>query len=368
MYCRKCGTQNPDGTADCSQCGAPMRVDRAREMAERGGVPAANNSLLDPNPNFMLRHIPLIVFIVVCLFLCVVTGMVSSFFSMRLLTNVFLQASMLGFMAVGMSMVVMTGKVDLSVASVATVTGILYMYTLNSGQSWIVAVLLTLIVAAVIGLLHGIISCLLGVPAVLLTLGTASLLRGIAYACTGGMPLTPLSDSGGSPWGFFWTIPSPFLALLVVALAAQIILSIPSVGSFFARFYERRELAAPVVPRGSPAIVVFVVCSVMAAISGMILVARLGSAMPTTNVGQEISALSAVVIGGLCITGGKGTIIGPLLAAVALAAFRTMLNLVGVMSFYQIIIEGIIFVLALILSVVIDRFLIGNKKEAGSQF
>lgn len=290
---------------------------------------------------------PLIGLVLLCLFLTVWTD---TFFSFRNFLNVLDQITVLGIMAVGMTMVILIGGIDLAVGSVMALSMMVLGYlNVEMGVPMGPAIALALLAAAANGLIAGVLITSFNVPAFIATLAMMSIARGLANMITNGQQII-----GFPAWfnmsaiirygGFLTMTVAVMLAVFVVALLYQ-------------RYrYGGRTLYAiggnPEVARLAGinvkrvTVMVYVMCSLLAGLSGMVLAARLDSVQPSSGVGYELDAIAAVVIGGTSLSGGTGGIGGTIIGVLIIGVLRNGLNLLSVSPFMQQVIIGAVIVLA----------------------
>ena len=273
------------------------------------------------------------------------------------LLNVLRQASFTAILGIGMTFVILTGGVDLSVGSIValvSVTGGLLM--VEQGWGMWPAVGAMLAAGALCGLVNGLIITRGRIPPFIVTLGTMQVFRGVALELTNGKDFFNLADAqpGFAVWGKggIGPIPAPVLITAGVFAVGFLLLRYTRLGLYTyaiggneqaARFsgvhIDRYKLA------------VYVLMGVAAGVAGVMLSSRLDSAQPDVAVGEELDAIAAVIIGGTSLFGGEGTVVGTLIGAVLLAVIRNGLNLMHISAFYQqIAIGGVI-----IVAVLIDR-------------
>lgn len=290
---------------------------------------------------------PLIGLVLLCLFL---TFWTDTFFSVRNFLNILDQVTVLGIMAVGMTMVILIGGIDLAVGSVLALTIMVLGYlNIEAGVPMGIAVPLSLGAAALNGLIAGLLITRFNVPAFIATLAMMSIARGLANMITNGQQLI-----GFPPWfnmaaiiryGGFLTLT---VALMLVVFAVALL---------YQRYrYGGRTLYAiggnPEVARLAGinvkrvTVLVYVVCSVLAGLSGIVLAARLDSVQPSSGVGYELDAIAAVVIGGTSLSGGTGGIGGTIIGVLIIGVLRNGLNLLSVSPFLQQVVIGLVIVLA----------------------
>lgn len=287
-------------------------------------------------------------FLVLCVFF---TFTADSFFTADNISNIIRQVSINGILAVGMTFVILTGGIDLSVGSVMALTGtIIAGMMINVGLSPVVAVLIGIVLGAFLGYINGIFTAYAKIPAIIITLAMMEASRGLALLYTGGYPLSGLPSSYGfiGRGYLFGVIPMPAVIMIIVFVAAYIILNHLPIGRYIYALGGNEEavrLSGIKVKRIKT--FVYIVSGVTAAISGMIMTSRLSSGQPMAGEGYELDAIAAVVLGGTSIAGGRGHIFGTLLGALLIGVLSNGLNLMGVSPYVQRVLKGIIIVAAI---------------------
>lgn len=282
----------------------------------------------------------------------------SKFFTFGNLRNVALQISVNALIAVGMTFVILTAGIDLSVGStLALSAAIAAQLMVGHANPWLAGGA-ALVVGGLAGALNGVFVAYAGLAPFIVTLGTMTLFRGLTEIYTNGMPIFNLPQAFAYfGTGTFLAIPIPVWVMVLVFIAAWVVLYRTTAGR---RIYaiggnERVSFLAGV-PVRRYLVGVYVVSGILASLAGIILASRLGSAEPTAGVGYELDAITAVVLGGTSLVGGEGTLIGTLIGALILGIIDNGLNLLNVNSFYQDAVKGLIILAAIML----DR-----KKSAG---
>jgi ribose transport system permease protein len=288
-----------------------------------------------------------IILLVMCLVLTILKG--SSFLSPDNLISVIRQFSFIAIMAIGESLVIMTGGIDLSVGSVfafASVVGCMAMTKAGLGVA--VGLLVGLLVGAAFGGLNGLFITKLKLPPFISTLGTMSIARGLAFGVTGGFPVSQLPDIFKFiGQGYLGPVPAPVIILIIFTVVFGIFLHKTIVGR---RIYaiggneEAARLSGVRVERIK--ILVYTICGVMAALSGLMTAGRLGVAQSTAGNGYEMDAIAAVIIGGASLNGGVGNIAGPVLGAAIMQVLRNGLVLTGVSAYWQQAVLGTVIIMA----------------------
>ena len=290
---------------------------------------------------------PLIGLVVLCLFLTVATD---TFFSIRNFLNVLDQITVLGIMAVGMTLVILIGGIDLAVGSVMALAMMVlgYLNVVAGVPMWL-AIPLALVAASLNGLIAGLLITRFNVPAFIATLAMMSVTRGIANMITNGQQII------GFPSWFNTMAIVRFGGFLTLTVAVMLVVF--AIGLLYQRYRhggrilyaiggnaEVARLAGINVKRAT--VLVYVVCSALAGLSGMVLAARLDSVQPSSGVSYELDAIAAVVIGGTSLSGGTGGIGGTIIGVLIIGVLRNGLNLLSVSPFMQQVIIGAVIVLA----------------------
>jgi ribose transport system permease protein len=287
----------------------------------------------------------LIGFLVLCIFFSITA---ESFLTADNVSNIIRQVSINGILAVGMTFVILTGGIDLSVGSVMALTGtIIAGMMINTGLPPIVAVLIGIVLGAALGYINGLFTAYAKIPAIIVTLAMMEAARGLALLYTGGYPLSGLPSSYAfiGRGYLFGVIPMPAVIMILVFIAAYIILNHLPIGRYIYALGGNEEavrLSGVKVKRIKT--FVYLVSGVTAAISGMIMTSRLSSGQPMAGEGYELDAIAAVVLGGTSIAGGRGHIFGTLLGALLLGVLSNGLNLMGVSPYVQRVLKGVIIV------------------------
>lgn len=287
-------------------------------------------------------------FILLCAFFSVFTN---EFFAASNISNIVRQVSINGILAVGMTFVILTGGIDLSVGSVMAFAGTMMAgFMINMDMTPIIAVLLGVLLAALLGYINGVFVSYARIPAIIVTLAMMEVARGLALLYTGGYPLSGLPSSfnfigRGYLFGF---IPMPAVIMVGVFLIAYIILNHLPLGRYIYAIGGNEEavrLSGIKVKRIKA--LVYLISGITAGISGLIMTSRLSSGQPMAGMGYELDAIAAVVLGGTSIAGGRGHIFGTLLGALLIGVLSNGLNLMGVSPYVQRVLKGVIIVAAI---------------------
>lgn len=289
------------------------------------------------------------------LIIIIISFMSPSFLTATNIFNVLRQVSISALIAFGMTFVILTGGIDLSVGSTLALTGAISAGLLAGGMDPFLAMLIGLLLGAVLGAVNGVIIAKGKVAPFIATLATMTIYRGLTLVYTDGKPVSGLGDSLAFQMfgkGYFLGIPVPVLTMLLAFLVLYFILRKTTFGR---RVYaiggneEASRLSGINVDRIT--IAVYSLTGMLAALSALILTSRLNSAQPTAGQSYELDAIAAVVLGGTSLTGGRGWIFGTLVGALIIGVLNNGLNLIGVSSFFQQVVKGVVILIA----VLIDR-------------
>ena len=256
-------------------------------------------------------------------------------------------------LAVGMTILITSGGIDLSVGANVAITGVLialYFRGSETGGNAFTGVLIGLGSGAVIGLVNGMLVTVLKAPPFIATLGTMSVFRGLALVFSGGRPLMGINDTFvGYFSGFVGAVPLQFIIALIIVAAGFIILNHTKIGRY-AQAVGGNEKAVRVsgLPVNRIKMALYVLTGVLASVGGMVLTSMMEVAEPIAGNLYELDAVAVVVMGGTLMQGGRGSIIGTLLGAVLLGIVRNGLNIVGVPANYQQLFVGLIIMISVI--------------------
>lgn len=288
--------------------------------------------------------------LIILVFLIVMLSMTTeAFFSWNNFINIIRQTSSHYIVAIGMTFVLILGGIDLSVGSIACLTGTITAGLLvRSMLPTVWALLIGLLIGIVAGLINGIIIARLRIPAFIATLAMMSTARGLSLLYSGGYPITNFPDDAlfiGR--GQILGIPVSFIIMIVIVILAWILLYSTRLGRHIYAIGANEECARMSGIRiNIVKITVYAISGLTAAITGIILTMRLSSSQPTLGEGMELDAITAVVLGGTSLFGGRGYIFGTILGAVFMTILGNGLNILGVNAFWQQIVNGVILVIA----------------------
>lgn len=271
-----------------------------------------------------------------------------------------------GLLAIGITYAIITAGIDLSIGSIFAIVIVVVGDLLVRGVNPVLAIVVGAIIGFILGAFNGILITKLKLQPFIVTLGTMSAYRGLAYVITGGWPVLNIPSNFRTflDGDLFGSIPVSVIILFVFAIISHIILKYTKFGTYIYALggnEEATRLSGVNVDRIK--IYTYAFCGVAAALSGLILLARLGSGEPTAGQSYELNAIAAAAIGGASLAGGKGNIWGTLLGALLLSALKVGLVVVGVDAFWQYIATGAIIVVAAYFEVLQDKLQKYNRKK-----
>ncbi len=267
--------------------------------------------------------------------------------------NILNQVSTNAIIAFGMTLAIVITGIDLSVGSVVGLAGVvLCMLMVNAGLGLVPAILIVLVIGLAIGLVNGYVVAWFRIPAFVATLGSMIVIRGIALLLVDGTPIFNPDDAflfigNGMLFGL---VPMPVAIMVVVAIPFFYMTKKSIWGRRIYALGGNEEAAALAgVNVFRTKLLVFALCGLGAAVSGMVHASRLGSGQPIAGEGYELDAITACVIGGTNMNGGYGTIVGTLLGAILIGLINNGMNLLDISPYWQLVMKGAIILVAVII-------------------
>jgi len=272
-----------------------------------------------------------------------------SFLTFNNLLNVIRQVSIMGIVAVGMTFVLLTGGLDLSVGALLAVSGVstsvlIVNYNVNPLLGMAVGVLVT----TVLGMITGLIIQRIDLPPMIVTLGMMTITRGLAYIITGGLPIYGLpKEYVKIGQGYIGVIPIPVIFMIIIFLIGGFILNKTYFGRHFYAMGGNLEAARlSGVKVSSLKVVTYLISGFLCGIAGIILMFRINSGQPTAGLGIEMDVITATVLGGVSLTGGEGKIFGVFIGCLIIGVLSNGLIIMNVGEYYQLIVKGMVLILA----------------------
>jgi ribose/xylose/arabinose/galactoside ABC-type transport system permease subunit len=286
----------------------------------------------------------------------VLTSMSDKFLTEANMWNVLRQVSVVVIVGTAVTLVMVAGGLDLSVGGVIALSGVAAVILSNSGVPIPIACLIGVLIGAGVGLLNGLLIVVIGINSVIATLGTLYVTRGAALLWTDGQPVLAPKGYGELGTGYAFGVPIPVLLMFAV-VAIFVFIERRSILGRYAVAVGSNDQAAFLsgVPVRRTKLLLFTLAGAMAGFGGVILSSRFASGVPTTGVGFEFDVIVATVLGGTALTGGEGSIVGMLLGALIVGVLTNGLNILGVASFWQTVVQGVVLVLAVGLDIALRK-------------
>lgn len=262
------------------------------------------------------------------------------------------QSAINGLIAFGMTCIILTGGIDLSVGSVLALTSIICAHIIKIGMPAPLSMLIALIFGIILGTISGLMVTKSRLQPFIATLITMTGYRGLTMILSGGRPISRLGDNlllNQIGKGSFLGIPIPVWILIIFFAIFLFVLKKTVLGrQIYATGSNSKAAELAGINTNNIKLIVYAVSGFMASLSGLILVSRLGSAQPTLGSGYELDAIAAVALGGTSMTGGRGKITGTLIGILIIAVLNNGLNIIGVSSYYQDVVKALVIFLAVI--------------------
>ena len=298
----------------------------------------------------ILKNKPLIGLI---LFSAIVAVINPRFLSVANILNVFRQSSINAVIAIGMTFVILTGGIDLSVGSILAFCGAISAAMLSSGMNPVLSLLVALVLGLFFGIVNGFLVSVMKLQAFIVTLVTMTFLRGATLVFTNGKPITV--NDGGALFeniggGYLFNIPIPIYITLILFVAGHYILTNTRFGRYtYAIGGNEEATKLSGIKVNNIKIWIYGISGILSALAGIITTSRLFSAQPTAGTGYELDAIAAVVLGGTSLAGGVGKITGTALGAIIIGVLGNALNLLDVSSYYQMMIKAAVILIAVLI-------------------
>ncbi|HHQ4327977.1 TPA: ABC transporter permease [Clostridium perfringens] len=294
------------------------------------------------------KYKSLIGLVLLCIVITIVTP---NFLSVSNITNVFTQVSVNAIIAIGMTFVILTGGIDLSVGSTLAISGAVGASIVKSTGNLFLAIIVAAVIGIAVGLINGLLVSKGKLQAFIVTLATMTIFRGATLVFTDGTPISKLPEAfvkiGNGKLGF---MPIPVIITIIIAIIAVYALSQTRFGRYLYALGGNEDASRlSGINTDKIKTLVYVVSGFASAIAGVIITSRIGSASPNAGTGFELDAIAAVVIGGTSLAGGEGTITGTLIDALIIGVLNNGLKLMNVSPFYQSIVKGLVILIAVLL-------------------
>lgn len=289
--------------------------------------------------------------------MAVITLINPNFLTTNNLLNLLLQVTANGFIAFGMTFVILTSGIDLSVGSILALSSAVTAGLIAAGLPVPLAMALAVVIGGGLGMANGLLIAYGKFAPFIVTLASMTIFRGATLVYTNGNPMTKgLGDSFLFQFmgqGYVLGIPFPVILMFLVFILLYLLLHQTAFGkSVYAIGGNEKAAYISGVKLNKVKVVIYTISGMMAAISGLIITSRLSSAQPTAGASYEMDAIAAVVLGGTSLSGGKGRLLGTLIGALIIGVLNNGLNIIGVSAFWQQVVKGIVILIA----VMLDQF------------
>jgi len=300
--------------------------------------------------NYLRENIAVLAFIIVIVVFSIAAG--QNFLSFPNFANIGRQSAVIIILACGMTMVIVSANIDLSISSTLSLSAMLGALVVAKTGSVVLGILMGLVIGIVVGFVNGILVTKGKIPSFLATLGMMGVVRGLANMVTETKPVViyeanfwyALGD--GDLFGF---LPTPIFWTLVLLVITAIVMRYTALGRYIYATGGNQEAARFTGVKTERTIITsFVIMGALASFAGLLLASRMHAARPGTGEGMEMDVIAAVILGGTSLFGGKGTIIGSLVGALVIAALNNGLIIVGFGTHMQMLVRGAVIILAVL--------------------
>ena len=306
-----------------------------------------------------IRQSDILVLLIVLVILCIIVSFLSPvFLTRRNIMNTLRQVSLTAICGFGLAMIILVGEIDLSVGSQQAIAGISSVYILNLTGSIPLAIGAALLCGVIVGGINGLLVTKAKINSLIATLGTMAIWRGVAMVITGAVSFQSRVDEFREiATGFVGFIPNAVILATILFIIIYYILNYTTFGrKIYAIGGNREASRLSGLPVNRIKLLVYIIGSVLTMLAGVLLASRMASAQPTAGTGFEMTVIASVILGGISLAGGTGTIAGALIGMMILGVLQNGLTLLDVSSFWQDITRGIVIILAV--------FVDGIRKES----
>ena len=266
------------------------------------------------------------------------------------ISNIFRQASYTAIAAVGMTMVIIIGEIDLSAGSLVCASGLVGAVICKSSGNVVLAVLGALVVGVVVGAANGILCAIGKLPGFIASLASMTILRGLAYIMTGGNSVVWKNETFTMiGTGYIGIVPVPVIIMLIVIILGIILTTKTRFGRYIYAVggnIEASRWSGIAVTKVK--ILVYIIMGVLTSVAGLIITARLGSGQPSAGTGFEMDCITAAVVGGTSMSGGRGKVLGTIVGVLLLTVLTNGMTLLGMNTYWQQVLKGVIIVVSVL--------------------
>lgn len=275
----------------------------------------------------------------------------NSFLSVDNIMNVLRQVSMICIVAVGMTMVIILGDIDLSPGSMMAFVGVMAATVFKMTESPVITLISALAIGAGVGFMNGFITAKGGIPAFITTLATMQIFRGIAFIYTGGNPVSVFDERFTQfGTGYVGIVPLPVIIMIIVIVFGVFITNYTRFGRhIYAVGGNSKASQWSGINVAKVKIGVFTIIGTLTGLAGLIAAARLGSGQPSAAQGFEMDVIAAVILGGASLAGGRGKIAGTVIGVIIIGLLANGLTLMNISTYWQQVVKGVIIVVAVLI-------------------
>nr|WP_280520323.1 sugar ABC transporter permease [Lactococcus nasutitermitis] len=289
----------------------------------------------------------------------IITAINPNFLTTNNLLNLLLQVTANGFIAFGMTFVILTSGIDLSVGAILALSSAISAGLIAQGMPLPLAVLIAILLGGFLGAINGLLVAYGKLAPFIVTLATQMVYRGATLVFTNGNPITKHMSGFFLAYigqGYLFGIPFPVILMVIVFIILYILLHKTAFGkSVYALGGNEKAAYISGVKLNKVKVIIYTISGVMSALSGLIITSRLSSATPQAGTGYEMYAIAAVVLGGTSLMGGKGRMTGTIIGVLIIGVLNNGLNIIGVSAFWQQVIEGIVILIAVLVDVLRNK-------------
>jgi ribose transport system permease protein len=292
---------------------------------------------------FLTRNAIVLVLIGLCLFFGLLNP---AFFSAANLLNVLRQVSVVGIVAVGMTFVMLTGGIDLSVGSVIGVSAVVAAQSMLAGLHPALAFVMTIFIGLIMGLLNGVFVNELRIPPLVATLGAMTAWRGLAFIVTDGLPVFGFSATfKGLGQGYVWFVPIPVVITTAVFLVGHLVLSNTRFGRYVYGVGSNEEASRlSGINVRAVKYSVYAISGTLSSLAGLVMLARINSGQPRAGAGYEIDVVTAVVLGGVSISGGVGKVGLVVIGVLIMGVLSNGMIMINIDEYVQGTVKGLVLI------------------------
>lgn len=296
-----------------------------------------------------MRQSDLFVLVIALILLCAVAYAIKPvFLSRRNIMNTLRQVSLSAICGFGVTMVILIGEIDLSVGSQQAVAGIIVISILNSTGSILLGVVAAVAAGVVIGAINGLLVTKLKINSMIVTLGTMAIWRGFSMVVTNAVSIqSAVPEFANLATGYMGPIPNAVVIAAILLVIVYYVLNHTSFGRTIYAIGGNKEAARYAgLPVDGIKLLVYIISSILTMFAGVLLASRMASAQPTAGTGLEMTVIASIILGGVSLSGGVGSISGAVIGMLILGVLQNALTLMDVSSFWQDITRGIVIILA----------------------